>query len=101
MLHFAVHFAVASDLSLIPLVNQGWSAMSSWRGRTLRSNSTTSAASNIENAEDVKLALMEAISDRDIIKKLESVFKPITDTITKAINQQYKTLDALRSQLEA
>ena len=55
----------------------------------------------MENAEDVKLALMEAISDRDIIKKLESVFKPIADTITKAINQQSKTLDALRSQLEA
>ena len=55
----------------------------------------------MENAEDVKLAFMEAISDPHIIKKLESVFKPIADTITKAINQQSKTLDALRSQLEA
>ena len=55
----------------------------------------------MENSGDMKLAFMEVISDPVIIRKLESVFKPIADTITKAIQHQSQAMDSLRRQLEA
>ena len=86
---------------------QRWSSMSTWNER-LRSRSTTSAPTStssapnkMENSEDMKLAFMEVISDPVIIRKLESVFKPIADTITKAIQHQSQAMDSLRRQLEA
>ena len=84
---------------------QRWSSMSTWNER-LRSRSTTSAPTStssapnkMEYSEDMKLAFMEVISDPVIIRK--SVFKPIADTITKAIQHQSQAMDSLRRQLKA
>ena len=55
----------------------------------------------MENSEDMKLAFMGVISDPVIITELESVFTPIADTITKAIQHQSQAMDWLRHQLEA